>query len=77
MTIRAQIESILADGPATPTEIAPELGIDKRRLNAHMVDLAKRGKLVRQPFSMPLPLAQCSRRVVWMYSLPEQARRAA
>jgi predicted ArsR family transcriptional regulator len=77
MTTRAQIESILADGPATATEIAPELGIDKRRLNSNMVDLARRGLLTREPFHMPLPLAQCSRRVVWMYSLPEQAGRAA
>lgn len=77
MTIRSRIESILADGPATATEIAPDLGMDKRIVNAHMCDLAKRGLLTRKPFNMPLPIVEGGRRVVWIYSLPDQARQAA
>ncbi len=73
MTIRERIEAVLREGPATSAELVLELGMERRHVNANLCDLHKRGKLAREPFYGD----GHSRKWVWLYSVPEQARRAA
>lgn len=61
-----RINQILAEGPATASEIAAELEISLRLTSAHMADLRRRGKVASRPFY----INGAARHTVNLYSLP-------
>lgn len=72
-TICGRIKTIFVDGPATVDEIAVELQMDPRHVNANVRDLWRRGMLARRPFYVLGQQREC----VWLYGLPEHMADAA
>jgi predicted transcriptional regulator len=68
-----RIKTIVEDGPSTVDEIAVELEIDQRHVNANVRDLWRPGLLARRPFYGVGQQRDC----VWLYGLPEHLARAA
>lgn len=67
VTICSQIKTICSEGPSTVDEIASELEMDQRHVNANVRDLWRRGMLHRRPFYGVDQQRDC----VWLYGLPE------
>lgn len=66
-TVRAKIEELLEEGPATAFELAPDVGYESRGLSAVLCDLHKRGIIGRKPFYVE----GNARTNVWLYGLPQ------
>lgn len=60
---------VLAEGPATSSEIALELGGNVRNVSARLHQLYVAGRLTRREFH--LGADRRTRETVWLYSLPE------
>lgn len=62
----------LQDGPGTSDELAAELGLPVKNVSTFLNDLARAGKVVRQPFNG-------APRAYWLWALPEhvEVRHAA